>query len=1157
MAERNRPHTETQKPVAADPTSTKTGSGTTPLVEPTSDPPSTALTATRREVLRSGVAAAAMATLISNGAARALMGAGRAPTARGKRTEMRDLLFDFSFIDTREHDLILVAGTRRHTLKPPPPGTLARLRKRHPVLNRVPNSRATHWVRARFPAEGLQLCYVQRVRRRSRVEGKQRDPDPWDMASIFYHTPRSALLDGFERVKGQLGAGELPPVPQKWAALAVGAGDLSDLDDPVGLDAFKDCNDTACALVASHPETFCADACAHSYIQQQIIGPSPQTSQLGQWFETAGCIEPQQNWSACGDPIVQNTTGPGTNVPLCNPDTGEQAVNSSNQLQYQPLYSQDTNDFLSQAISPALQQIKADTTLGANVSANPDPTEGLIYRYQDGTPTSDQTDGLGLGSGLSYDTKNLSPAHGYSVKVTDVQASTASNVSVDATLEVENWFVRFLGLYVRYLDANDNPIATVDLSDGGASVLAASTMQGCCSDSNTEYDTFMDLLGPEFEILGIPVSKATKTLTIPVPDNATSFQLLASGLGNTPLNSNPFSATVIPGTSMTALFDLLLPVAFLALNAAAGLAPMTDQLRNPTTLASLMPFVLEAIADVAGEAGYDDPAVFADLGVKMCQTLLKASADPLQEFIVDFLNLGETTEDLEDTFPLVGMIISAIYAFGAVAALAQTSADVATSPSTYDFKVTLTHDVAVTISHDPNDAAGWPATATHYTVVLQFDDGGTPTKLDADLPAGTVTDPQTVTFTGVPLGGKVTASVQVYSASEFEVGHASDGPFDNLDPSGGGTLNLPLTLVEVLVPITATTVYSHEEVMELDSDGNHVWNPTTTPPVQAAPGCNPAQGQLCQVTGITINTTAGAMGQSWQSYNAAVANCSGGSASQLHQFSNLSIGQTPESGYFFSGCGFSIAPRLAYDLLNRPDFNFYLATTTPGSNFNGVIRQVRLDGTSSGFDAPDSNKAWGKLLYESDAFLLHPAGQIISVNSSIHKIELVRLPSAAVSDDMAPTSQVYGGQGLREGLMDDPTRAALAPNGTLLVLESINNRVQAFDLNANPAQKFGSSGTDYFFPLREQAVSRYLDFAVEFAGYMYVLWVDPSGVFTLDIYDPQGAWLTSTTGLNAQSMAVNYWRDVYTQNLQVLEFPNGDLPARTEPSISHWIPSTP
>jgi hypothetical protein len=40
-------------------------------------------------------------------------------------------------------------------------------------------------------------------------------------------------------------------------------------------------------------------------------------------------------------------------------------------------------------------------------------------------------------------------------------------------------------------------------------------------------------------------------------------------------------------------------------------------------------------------------------------------------------------------------------------------------------------------------------------------------------------------------------------------------------------------------------------------------------------------------------------------------------------------------------------------------------------------------------------------------------------------------------------------------------------------------------------------------------------------------------------------------------MAVSYFRDVYTQNFQVLRLPNGDLPDRTEPSISHWIPSTP
>jgi hypothetical protein len=411
----------------------------------------------------------------------------------------------------------------------------------------------------------------------------------------------------------------------------------------------------------------------------------------------------------------------------------------------------------------------------------------------------------------------------------------------------------------------------------------------------------------------------------------------------------------------------------------------------------------------------------------------------------------------------------------------------------------------------------------------------------------------------VPLGGKVTASVHVSSSTGFEVGVASSvGPFDNIDPKDGSRLNLALTITERVVPITSTTVYSHKEVIALDSSGNHVWNPTTTPPVQEPPGCNPAQGELCELTGITINTTAAAVGQSFQSFNEAVGNVNGAGPSQLHQFSNISITQDPQSNYFATDKGFSLAPRIAYDLLSRPDFNFYLDTTTSGPGFEGgIIRQIRLDGANSGFDLPSSDKTWGKLLFQSDAFLLHPAGQIISINTSIGKVELVRLPDAAVPDAMAPNSQVFGGKGLREGLMDGPTLAALGADGTLLILETINKRVQAFDLNLNPAQKFGIAKTEYFFPLREQAVSRYLDFSVEYAGYLYVLWVDATNQFTLDIYDPQGTWLTSTVGLDAQTLTVNYWRDVFTQNLQVLRLPDGSLPDRTEPSISHWIPSTP
>jgi hypothetical protein len=64
-------------------------------------------------------------------------------------------------------------------------------------------------------------------------------------------------------------------------------------------------------------------------------------------------------------------------------------------------------------------------------------------------------------------------------------------------------------------------------------------------------------------------------------------------------------------------------------------------------------------------------------------------------------------------------------------------------------------------------------------------------------------------------------------------------------------------------------------------------------------------------------------------------------------------------------------------------------------------------------------------------------------------------------------------------------------------------------------------------------------------------------VYRLDLYTPKGDWLARTTGFNAARLAVNYWRDVYTLNYQVLTLPDGSLPNITEPSVSHWIPSTP
>lgn len=80
--------------------------------------------------------------------------------------------------------------------------------------------------------------------------------------------------------------------------------------------------------------------------------------------------------------------------------------------------------------------------------------------------------------------------------------------------------------------------------------------------------------------------------------------------------------------------------------------------------------------------------------------------------------------------------------------------------------------------------------------------------------------------------------------------------------------------------------------------------------------------------------------------------------------------------------------------------------------------------------------------------------------------------------------------------------------------------------------------------------------AAEYTGYLYLLSYTQSGLgyqYYLDIYSPQGAFLSRTSQFSATRITVSYWRDVFAANLEVLKRTDGI----TEPSISHWIPSTP
>jgi hypothetical protein len=225
-----------------------------------------------------------------------------------------------------------------------------------------------------------------------------------------------------------------------------------------------------------------------------------------------------------------------------------------------------------------------------------------------------------------------------------------------------------------------------------------------------------------------------------------------------------------------------------------------------------------------------------------------------------------------------------------------------------------------------------------------------------------------------------------------------------------------------------------------------------------------------------------------------------------------------------------------------------------------MVREVALD--PPGFAGPASGRALAALNMDSTRCMLHPAGFVVSISESAHKIEAVRLPATAQSDADAEKyflARTYSGQGSRPGLIDTPVAAAISPDGAILVLEQGNSRIQAFDIGGNPVPHFRNQPSPYFLELNAPGRT-YLDIAVEFSGYIYVLSTDASHAHRLDIYHPTQAGalpICTTRSLNAARLTVDFWRNVYSLNYEVLTLPGGGIPGFTEPSVSLWVPPPP
>ena len=503
--------------------------------------------------------------------------------------------------------------------------------------------------------------------------------------------------------------------------------------------------------------------------------------------------------------------------------------------------------------------------------------------------------------------------------------------------------------------------------------------------------------------------------------------------------------------------------------------------------------------------------------------------------------------------------------------LAETSVELALSPWTFVDDLTFTHDLTIELRPDPGDTT-FPAAADHYTVTALFDDG-TPRVQTLAMPTPVPTLPNVV-FHDVPLGGQVNVSVAFHRAGtatsvDVLLGKGSTG----LVPNTLANPVPPLVIEELKFPIDASTKYVHKEKTEIDPSGVHVWKTTASAPTQNASNTSCGGPEtVCAGNAITVRQgtsqplSPGYVGYAWrgQSSDPSIGKaCTGGGNGLLDTVANLNTADA-SLGYVTTPCGLDPGVRVAYNLLSHGSANFYVDTsdlTAP------TLRQVTL-GTTPSIDGPLSGKAWGVLNLASDALLLHPAGHVISLNALAHKLETHRLPAAPLPDADAKRqlrAQVHGGQGTRAGLMTTPQHAAVAPDGTVLVLEAGDasrgkpSRLQAFNLSANPVRFFARQAEPYFLILTDTPNDQnwlYLDLAVEFTGFIYVLSYNANSfVYRLDIYHPSQTGtkpISTTTNFNAAKIAIDFWRNVYALNYETLVQPKG----LAEPSVSLWVPSS-
>ncbi|MBB3226351.1 hypothetical protein FHW69_000941 [Luteibacter sp. Sphag1AF] len=731
------------------------------------------------------------------------------------------------------------------------------------------------------------------------------------------------------------------------------------------------------------------------------------------------------------------------------------------------------------------------------------------------------------------------------------------------TLTCTNEWLRHLSACVRYLDESGKVITPTNWSEKIPSGLRSLFQQ----DDNTK---FLDLVPPVRTVFAIPVPPDPTRISIPVPADARSVQIYFGGLGS----GGSYDGAVCPvGFALTVVMEMAVPMILLV----AGTA-----VTNSKTVVELVANteVLFAVCTVAaflvagGSAAYIGTSQDPMIAVKNCAItlgpMLLSPATALGQYLLKEYAAGMAARAV----PFLNVLTTVVSGAVTAAQLAQTSIEVASSPWVFNAEITRAIDLDVTLVPDHNFHR-FPDVATSYSVAVVYDKGATLPKQEFQLRNGPPwSKPIKVMFKDIPAGGRLKVYVFFYAANGWQAGQGESGWIDARGTKDATLVINGLEITTNEVPLTKDSVYTHASKIAYDqARGGHYWHAVkVSPDATSATAPTDPKKSIQRLMSITTAQRPAMMAYAWQAtgLNVPLDDASATPVNQsMYTLQNLSTLEDPDSAYATPAVGFNSPPGVFYDVAspqNGTGRNFF-ADSTRG-DFDAVrnpaggmhIRRVALTyrGQPPAFKTR-SNESWGRFPMAMDRYILHPQGAVIGINYSTHKIYILQLPTAHTTDDKAPLATMASGEGLREGMLSGPRAIATGLDGRVLILESGNNRIQAFDLQGKPVAYFKDAKSGQktsIMALRDSENSTYLDLAVEAKGYLYVLRcrspVRPEN-YMVDLYQPDGTFLTSTPRVTADKITVDLLRNMFSLNYEVIYGKDG----RPEPSVSLWIPPAP